>query len=627
MNLALSLFALCTGIAIYFALPFEPTIVYPFLISALCAINFIFWRKRLIAPVFALLFGFFYSVGYTRAIDIPRIISPKHNIELSGIVKNIDYTPDKSRVFLRDNKTNALYRLSATKEVPTPNIGDNVTTKVSLFSPSPADVPGGFDSAKWSYFEGISATGYITDLKINNANTNSHSIDRLRNKLHKRFNSKLFDSLVLGYKHTLTEEENNLWNAAGVGHVFSISGFHISLVGGWLFMLFYFLFRLVPWITRRTSARYPAMICAFIGLLFYLFLSGADVATQRAFLTTGLMFTAFILGRNVFTMRNAALVFTALLLVNPDYLTMPGFGLSFAAIFGLIWFFGDKKYEKLSFIHKIWRALKIMILTTFIATIFTMPFIAYHFHTIQIYSLLGNLLCLPIFSILIMPLTMLGLTSYATAVYDWTLKIANWISSLPMAGMQVPTISGLAFYLMIIGLVCLVMIKNKKAKIISVAICFLIPIILTAIKPKPVFYSTYDNELIAVVQDGKLHFNRNKASNHFFAFDTWKQNNNEETETPNKRIKCKKGLCIIQTENWSLAYTQKFMPLLNGVGKLCDENDFLVSYLNITADKNCNAKILRGGFVIYKDGRIEYINSSRWWHNSPKQNKDQPLAP
>ena len=162
------------------------------------------------------------------------------------------------------------------------------------------------------------------------------------------------------------------------------------------------------------------------------------------------------------------------------------------------------------------------------------------------------------------------------------------------------------------------MIKNKKAKIISVAICFLIPIILTAAKPKPIFYSTYDNELIAVVIDGKLHFNRNKASNHFFAFDTWKQNNSEETGTPNKRIRCKKGLCIIQTENWSLAYTQKFMPLLKNISKLCAENDFLVSYLDITAGENCHAKILRGGFVMYKNGRIEYINSNRWWHNSPK---------
>ncbi|NMA32611.1 MAG: ComEC family competence protein [Alphaproteobacteria bacterium] len=618
MNLALSLFAFCTGIAIYFALPFEPTIAYPLLISIFFAIGFIIWNKKLIAPVFALLFGLFYSIGWTRAVDIPRITHSKYNTEISGVVKNIDYTPDKTRLFLQDNKNGAIYRLSASDEILIPNIGDNITITASIFPPAPANVPNGFDFAKWAYFDGISATGYITNLKIDNSNANLHGIASLREKMNKKFNSKLFDSLVLGYKHTLPDTENKAWNAAGVGHVFSISGFHISLVGGWLFILFYSLFRLIPWITKRTSARYPAMICSFFGLLFYLFLSGADVATQRAFLTTSLMFAAFIFGRNVFTMRNTAIVFTALLIANPNYLTAAGFQLSFAAIFGLIWFFGDTKYDKVSFIYKIWRAVKIMIMTTFIATIFTMPFIAYHFHTIQIYSLLGNLLCLPIFSILIMPLTMLGLTSYATAVYDWTLKIANWISSLPFAGIQIPTISSFAFYLMVIGLICLVMIKNKKIKVISVAICFLIPIILTAIKPKPIFYTTHDNELIAVVLNGKLHFNRNKSSKHFFAFDTWKQNNFEKTGTPNKRIKCKKGLCLIQTEKWSLAYTQKFMPLLKNAEQLCIENDFLVSYLKIVDKNNCQAKILRGGFVIYKNGHIEYINSNRWWHNQPK---------
>ena len=110
------------------------------------------------------------------------------------------------------------------------------------------------------------------------------------------------------------------------------------LVDGLKVLPLLFFIQTTLWITKRTSARYPAMICSFSGLLFYLFLSGADVATQRAFLTTSLMFAAFILGRNVFTIRNTALVFAALLITNPHYLVQPGFQLSFAAIFGLLWF-------------------------------------------------------------------------------------------------------------------------------------------------------------------------------------------------------------------------------------------------------------------------------------------------
>ncbi len=617
MNFTFSLFAFCTGIAIYFALPFEPAITLPLLIAILCAANFVMFRKKSIAPVFAFLFGFFYCAAFVRIIDIPELTTPKRDIEISGVVKNIDYMPDKARVFIRDMDNGAIYRLSIKMDNTIPSIGDEISATATLIPPSPADTPNGFDAAEWAYFDGITATGYISELKINN-NIKPSGIKTFRDYLHNRQDSKLFDTLVLGYKHTLTDTETNAWKAAGVSHVFSISGFHMTLVGGWLFALFYFLFRLIPWVTKRTSARYPAMICSFVGLLFYLFLSGADVATQRAFLTTGLMFAALIMGRNVFTMRNAALVFAALLITNPHYLVQPGFQLSFAAIFGLVWFFADTKYEKISLPGKILRAIKIMILTTIIATIFTMPFIAYHFHTIQIYSLLGNLLCLPIFSLLIMPLTMLGLTSYANAVYNWTLGLAKWIATLPYAQIQIPNVSTAALIFMVIGLICLIMIKNKKIKFSLFAMLYLLAVILTITKPKPIFYASVDHELIAVVQNGQLHFNRNKSSNNYFAFDAWKQNNSEKTGTPNKRIKCDKGLCIIKTEKWSLAYTQKFKPLLNGIGKMCAENDFIVSYLNITADKNCHAKILHGGLMIYKSGRVEYIPANRWWHIRPK---------
>lgn len=620
-----SLFAFCAGIAVYFAFPFEPAIAFPLIISILCAANFFVFRKKSIAPVFVFLFGFFYSTAYVRLIDIPDITSPKRDIEIVAVVKNIDYTPDKARLFLQDSATGAIYRLSVSNEIPIPEIGANIIANATLFPPSPADTPGGFDAAEWAYFDGLTATGFVSDLTINNDGTET-GITTFRNYLHNKFDSKLFDTLVLGYKHALTDKEIDAWKTAGISHVFSISGFHITLVGGWFFALFYFLFRLLPWVTKRTSARYPAMVFSFIGLSFYLFLSGADVATQRAFLTTSLMFAAFILGRNVFTMRNAALVFAALLITNPHYLVQPGFQLSFSAIFGLIWFFGDTKYEKLSVPMKVWRAIKIMILTTFIATLFTIPFIAYHFHTLQIYSLLGNLICLPIFSLLIMPLTMLGLTSYADAVYNWTLGIADWITTFPYAQIQIPNIPASALIMMVIGLVCLILIKNKKLKFPLFAVLYMLSVILTITKPKPIFYASANHELIAIIQNDELHFNRNKSSNNYFAFDAWKQNNFEKTGTPNKRIKCEKGLCIIQTEKWSLAYTQKFIPLLNNIGKMCNENDFIISYLDIDAGKDCHARILHGPLVIYKTGRVEYITANRWWHIRPKQNKDQMQA-
>ncbi|MCL1891862.1 MAG: ComEC family competence protein [Alphaproteobacteria bacterium] len=635
MNSAFALFSFCAGIAIYFTLPLEPSVAYPLLIAALCAANFFVWRKNRAAIVFALLFGFFYSALYTRLIDIPRITYPKRDIEISGIVKGIDYTPDRIRIFIKTSLIGAgaygrpedatttpmLVRLSMAADSQLPGIGDEITATATLFPPRAADSIGGFDSAEWAYFAGISATGVIKEMSVTNPKPKS-DIATLRDYMHHQFRSPLFDSLVLGYKRTMTAEENNAWKAAGVAHVFAISGFHMTLVGGWLFAIFYFLFRAMPAVTRRSSARYPAMICAWFGLLFYLFLSGANVATQRAFLMTSFVFAAFMFGRSVFSMRNACIVFVALLLACPHYLLQAGFQLSFSAIFGLIWYFSGAKYAKLSRWQKVKRGIKAMVMTTMVATLFTGPFIAYHFNMVQIYSLIGNLLCLPIFSFLIMPLVLLGRVEWAGTVYGFALDIARWIETLPAALLQIPRVSGPALTLMVVGLLCLIMVKNKRMQIIATASCFLLSAIWITASPRPVFYASADHELIGLVKDGKLHFNRNKASGNNFAFDSWKLSNFEQAGTINLRIKCEKGLCEINTEKWNLAYTQKFIPLLNNMEKLCAENDFIVSYLKIEAP-NCRAEILRGGFVIYKSGKVEYVTANRYWHIRPKQNTDR----
>jgi competence protein ComEC len=256
------LLGFCAGIAAYFWWPSEPAINCPIIIAILCAANFFAFRKIGAAAAFAVLFGFFYSMAYSQNFGAAPISRPMRNVEISGVVKNLDYTPDKTRVFLDD------YRLSLPADIPAPSIGDSITATATMFPPGAADVPGGYDFAEWAYFHGVSATGYITEIAKTEGRKPKADIASLRNELHKKLNSPLFDSLVLGYKHTLTDTENNAWKAAGVSHVFSISGFHITLVGGWLFAIFYLIFRSIPSITRRMPARFPATACAAVGLLF-----------------------------------------------------------------------------------------------------------------------------------------------------------------------------------------------------------------------------------------------------------------------------------------------------------------------------------------------------------------------
>lgn len=619
-------FLLAFGAASYFTITNEPNIILTacvFIITV--GISLIKHIPILLRGIFLFIIVFCYACIFTNIINTPRLSRDLHNLEIIGSVKLVDYTDEKTRIYLSVNATDinagigmANVRVTLGTGINTPKIDDMVRVNIGLFKPNAAYAPETFDYARWAYFNKLSATGYADKINVIKHN-NSINVNKLRDKIHSQTNSFLVDTLVLGYKDAIPKTHSEIWTATGIGHVWSISGFHMTLVGGWIFMMFYFLFRATPYITRRTSAKIPAMCCALVGLLVYLFLSGCDVATIRAFLMTALVFGAFIFGRSAISLRNIAIVFCVVLCLNPHYVMQAGFQLSFAAVFGLVWFFTIVKPKMPD--NKPLRIIYTSVLTTIIATIFTAPFVAAHFGAIPIYGLIGNLILLPVFSFIIMPLVLIGTVFSANApvtmahnVYDYLLGIADNISRLPNAMIDTPHIPNTAIICFVVGFMCLMLIRNTRIKfnLILFSALSIIGIMIVYFTPRPIFFATYDNELVAFVRnDGKLEFNKSRASKHYFAFNTWKQINGEEQNTPNRRRKHDNGIY----RYGNIVYINKFVPLMKNIDNLCRDNSvkYIVSYYDIKSEY-CAHKLLRGGFVIYPNGHIKYTRKHRRWN-------------
>lgn len=626
-------FLMAFGAALYFTLPSEPDFVIPviacLLLFAICSIC---RASLIIRAVTLFVFGFCYSLSYTHILNTPQLAHDLHDYAMVGDVVSVDYTPDKNRIYLSVPASDigpysgtATIRVSVDSGGFTPGVGDSVSGVFNLFSPSGAHAPEVFDWARWAYFNGLTATGYASDLSVlqTNANPDIHTI---RDYVHRQSNSFLIDSLILGYKHAVPETDNTTWMSTGIGHVWSISGFHMTLVGGWLFMLFYLVCRSIPYITRRISARMPALCLSWLGLVFYLFVSGCDVATMRALFMTTLIFGAFILLRGSISMRNVALAFCGLFLINPYFIMHAGFQLSFAAVFGLVWVFSVVCPRMPN--NRILKILYVSVITSVTATIFTAPFVAIHFGTFPIYSLLGNLILLPIFSFVIMPLVLIGsvaclfdihlFTQWAHTVYDGALHIAEIISQLPFSMITVPHIPNISVIIFIIGFMCLMLLRFTHRYIntaLFVLIC-LVGLSVAYARPRPLFYSAPDNELVGFVNaSGVLEFNKSRSSKHYFTFDAWRQINGEPANIPNRRRKHQNGVYRYNTENFNLVYIQKFVPLMKNISALCtdDSIDYIVSYWDINTD-TCSDKILHDGFVIYPDGTVRHTPSHRPWH-------------
>ena len=634
-------FILAFGGALYFSLGTEPNFRFPIIITILIGAIIYKYKNVFVRALFLFLFGFFYAMSFTHIINTPQINDSFGFVNINATVRDVNFTNESTRVLLSvpgnqidkelSQNKNINIRVSVKDTDNIPNVGDTISGNLHIFHPSQKYVPGGFDFARWAYFNKISGTGFFNDYKITKSNDNN-----IRTFIHNKSDSVLTDALVLGYKNVIPENESTIWKSVGVGHVWSISGFHMTLLGTWLFALFHLIFRSISYITKRIPAKYPSIICAWIGLLFYLCISGISTATLRAFLMTTLIFIAIILGRGVLSLRNAALAFLIIFLINPYSVMNAGFQLSFAAIFGLLWFFDDKKYIKYNFFGKISHYMYLSFMTALIATIFTLPFIIAHFGYIPIYSLIGNIILLPIFSFAIMPLVMLGtilalfgnhfILNITNDIYNFALSIAQYISNLPHANLSVPDIQNSSLLLIIIGCLFLMFIIKTNSKKFLVKninyvlciICMTFAIINYSTQQKPLFYATDDHELVAFNIDGKLQFNKSRASKHYFAFDTWYKHNNEDVPSKNKRYKCDHGFCVYKTKNWNLAYMQHFTSVLNNIENVCADKsiNYIVATFDIKAP-NCHGKILQNGLLIYPDGKATEIINHRLWHNQP----------
>ena len=621
---------LAFGMAFYFAVGPEPS-----LIKLICALitgtaGIILFRKiPIVVLIMSFAFGFGYAGVYAHIKNTPQISHDLHGIEITGRIIEIDHTDEKVRLHIKTDEF-GIVRVTTTDKIPL-NPGDIISGNGGLFKPKPADTPYGFDFARHAYFNNMTATGYIKDIKtVYTAKTDVYS-PRLYIK--NKVDSFLTDSLLLGYKNALSTDQRNIWNINGVAHLWSISGYHLTLIGGWLFIIFYTIFRCIPKLVRRTPARIPATICSWVGLIGYVFISGGGVATLRAFIMATLVMFAIILGRAALSLRMAALAFTIIAIINPYNVMRAGFQLSFAAIFGILWLW---TYVKPNLPHnKIFRYLYSAFLTTIVATIFTAPFILTHFGEIPIYGVLGNLIFLPLFSFILMPCVIIGTIcalvgiftpiNFAHDIYNQLYYIAESIANLPFGNLSLGTPPNVSIVFMTIGLSCLIFIRNldtlkpliaRHLNLVLASIFICIGISIWWTTPRPIFYISYDHKLIGAVIDGKLKFNKTHDSGNYFAFDNWRKMNREKIGTENDRIPKESGVYTISRPYWKIVYLPNFSSLSKNIIPMCQDPNvkYIASYFDIDS-KDCGNKIIHGGAVVYKSGHIDYVPSNRLWHN------------
>ncbi len=213
--------------------------------------------------------------------------------------------------------------------------GNRLRIAGSLSSFQPARNPGNFDAHSYYKARRISYRIYAKSAVMLDTHTDvfADGIRRLSWLLSSQLEqieaspaySSIMKALLLGDRSALDEDVANRYETGGILHILSVSGLHVSLLGGAV-------------LTLGRRLHLPPRLCclAAAGLIFlYWQLCGAGLSSGRAAVMFACLCLAPLAGRTYDSLSALSLAGLFFLFDSPLRLFQSGFQLSFTAVFGI----------------------------------------------------------------------------------------------------------------------------------------------------------------------------------------------------------------------------------------------------------------------------------------------------
>ncbi|MBQ8318085.1 MAG: ComEC/Rec2 family competence protein [Lachnospiraceae bacterium] len=298
------------------------------------------------------------------------------------------------------------------------SIGDEVKVKGRLNPFVLSGNPGEFDKVSYYRARSIVGYGYGSSMEVNKGDKDNSSLSPVEkiwyggraclykarmyfmDKLEQIANPEIaatYSGILLGEKSGIPEEDMLLYRLCGIAHIFAISGLHISIVGGLLY----------KGLRRMGLGFLGSATFAMAIALLYGVMTGFSFSTIRAVVMLALSLGGEVLGRRYDMITAMGMALLLLLVVQPYRLVDGGLILSFGAVAGVViskyiiklleenTAFGKLKKKKT---RKIYNFVSSVVFSTGISLV-TTPLIAYMYYQIPLYSMLINMIIVPLMSV------------------------------------------------------------------------------------------------------------------------------------------------------------------------------------------------------------------------------------
>jgi competence protein ComEC len=272
------------GIVLYFTAEREPALWAGVSVFVAASAAAVMARHRPIGfpialAIAAMAAGFATATAKRSIISHPVLTAANWNVDLAGFIEVREERERSDRIVIRIARIDGprlaekleRVRVSVRKGTAPP-VGSFVEMKARLTPPLEPLYPGGYDFARDMYFQGLGASGFAlgrirtatppqeAGLRLRYAAT----IDGMREAIDKRIRANvpgdkgaIASALITGKRDAISAPVNDAMYISGIGHVLSISGYHIVVVTGVVFFALRALFALMAGFANR----YPIKKC------------------------------------------------------------------------------------------------------------------------------------------------------------------------------------------------------------------------------------------------------------------------------------------------------------------------------------------------------------------------------
>ena len=295
--------------------------------------------------------------------------------------------------------------------------GEHWRLTIRLKRPHGFQNPGGFDYERFLFRNRIRAKGYIrreTAPQKLPSESALYGINHFRQSLETRIQKTLpsnpFAGIIIalanGNNRYISDDQWQVLRTTGTIHLVAISGLHIGLIALWSF----FIARRM-WSWPGVSVLYlPApklgAVCAIFAALCYSALAGFSIPTQRATIMVAVGLGGVLWLRRMPPLSLLAVALFLVLVYDPLAVMASGFWLSFAAVAVIV--IAAQGHESRHSIWRRWGKLQCAIALGLI------PLMLLLYQQTSLVSPITNLFAIPVFGLVIVPLTLVAAISLIT---------------------------------------------------------------------------------------------------------------------------------------------------------------------------------------------------------------------